>query len=406
MTVNFDSESADLSVQPVQYFVGQDSSLKFLAPYISSYNFNGSIPLIDNVAFSASELKPSMNIAFNGGSTGDQYFPIISVSFDDELDDTPTNKITITYFDADNVISTKTFNDTDTVAVRYEDWENKDLGSLGWMITSGGNAIFSNVAVRGRIEALEGDIEGNLTVSGEIATSTTASSGGGISLNSSGLTAYNSSGQQTFNINADTGEVTIGGYAQDSDIPNVSGLVSTGQLQDNSTIISGGNIKTGTIQSAGFSTPTSPYVYDGSEFSNTGMAIVLGGPNAGAVIAKNFKITPSGDATFKGNLAGGSVKGGTLEIYDYDNYVGGLYGAAGIMIISASVKNYLLGSRTVFASGFDVNPDVCYVENNKYYGDGSQLTGISAGGNYQYNLSTTGPTDALNKIDGYVWYVY
>jgi hypothetical protein len=43
---------------------------------------------------------------------------------------------------------------------------SKSLGSRGWHLSSEGNAILNNIAVRGRVEALEGNFEGYLTVAG------------------------------------------------------------------------------------------------------------------------------------------------------------------------------------------------------------------------------------------------
>jgi hypothetical protein len=48
--------------------------------------------------------------------------------------------------------------------VIHEGWENKILGSDGWLLTAAGNAIFNNVAVRGEIEATSGNFSGNLTI--------------------------------------------------------------------------------------------------------------------------------------------------------------------------------------------------------------------------------------------------
>lgn len=48
--------------------------------------------------------------------------------------------------------------------VIQEDWKSKGLGSNGWLLTSSGNAIFNNIAVRGEIEATSGNFLGNLTV--------------------------------------------------------------------------------------------------------------------------------------------------------------------------------------------------------------------------------------------------
>lgn len=52
----------------------------------------------------------------------------------------------------------------DQIYLVTEDWENRIDGSSGWIITSEGNSIFNNVAVRGEISAQSGNFEGFLTV--------------------------------------------------------------------------------------------------------------------------------------------------------------------------------------------------------------------------------------------------
>jgi hypothetical protein len=48
-----------------------------------------------------------------------------------------------------------------------ENWKNKNVGTEGWIITSSGNAIFNNLAVRGEISATSGNFDGFLTVNNE-----------------------------------------------------------------------------------------------------------------------------------------------------------------------------------------------------------------------------------------------
>lgn len=206
MSIEFENDSVDVGVQKIEYYIDKDSSLKFLAPYIASSNFNGTIPIVDTFV-TASFLKPGMTIAFDGGGVGDQYFPIISIEFDDlDLIDTPIDSITIKYLDANNIVTSREINKSASVAVRYEDWDNKDLGSLGWSITSGGNAIFSNVGVRGRIEATEGEISGDLTLGGSLTASTNF---GFVQLSASGIYGVTSSGN--FHLDTTTGEIDITG---------------------------------------------------------------------------------------------------------------------------------------------------------------------------------------------------
>lgn len=56
---------------------------------------------------------------------------------------------------------------TQTIYAIKEDWDEKELGTTGWLITSSGNAIFTNIAARGRIEAKEGFLE-SLDVNGTL----------------------------------------------------------------------------------------------------------------------------------------------------------------------------------------------------------------------------------------------
>lgn len=202
MSIEFENDSVDVGVQKIEYYIDKDSSLKFLAPYIASSNFNGTIPIVDTM-LTASFLKPGMTIAFNGGGIGDQYFPIVSIEFDDlDLTDSPTNLITIKYLDADSIVTSKEIDKSESVAVRYEDWDDKDLGSLGWSITSGGNAIFSNVGVRGRIEATEGEISGDLAIveGGQIYVGNNKDSGQRINIRHTDLTGYSQLGFPTFSL--------------------------------------------------------------------------------------------------------------------------------------------------------------------------------------------------------------
>jgi hypothetical protein len=55
------------------------------------------------------------------------------------------------------------FPNTKIYAVK-ENWTGVAAGSKGWLISSEGNAIFNNMHVRGRLEALSGDFVGNVTV--------------------------------------------------------------------------------------------------------------------------------------------------------------------------------------------------------------------------------------------------
>jgi hypothetical protein len=83
-----------------------------------------------------------------------------------------TADLLIDYLDENFITQTKTFSaSTDTsgysdifVYVIYEEWDQRNIGTDGWMISSSGNAIFNNLAVRGEINATSGNFDGFLTV--------------------------------------------------------------------------------------------------------------------------------------------------------------------------------------------------------------------------------------------------
>lgn len=86
-----------------------------------------------------------------------------------------TSDLFIDYLDENLIAQTVTFDaSTDEfgysdilVYLVYEDWEERNLGTDGWIISSSGNAIFNNLAVRGQINATSGNFDGFLTVNNQ-----------------------------------------------------------------------------------------------------------------------------------------------------------------------------------------------------------------------------------------------
>ena len=142
-TNNFEPEISNSNLNSAQYYIDDDGGFKFVSPYLSSSNFDGTIPVVEDT-INAEDIKPGMLILLDDQN----YYAVVSVAYDDiDLEDTPSTNITIGYIDSNNELTAVVYDFTDQVDVRYEDWENKDLGSQGWTITSGGNAIFANVGV-------------------------------------------------------------------------------------------------------------------------------------------------------------------------------------------------------------------------------------------------------------------
>ena len=150
---------------------------------------------------------------------------------------------------------------------------------------------------------------------------------------------------------------TITGYAQGS-LANyatttalTTGLAgkigaagAAADVNSNITNISGGKIRTGTIQSTTYTAPGgSPNT---TPFSQNGMSIVL--DNQGSIISKQFVIDSSGNAFFKGALSAatgtfsGSVSGGSFTATDGTNT---------LTLTSAGAISHSSGKFSVSSSG-------------------------------------------------------
>lgn len=119
-----------------------------------------------------------------------------------------------------------------------------------------GNLIRSNTIEAGSIKTnsltanqiLAGALDAFLITGANIQTAKPLAEGGQnarITINSSGITAYNSSGTSTFSINANTGTVIIGSYLKSGD--------AASDINNGTTTISGSKITTGTISASAIS---------------------------------------------------------------------------------------------------------------------------------------------------------
>lgn len=322
----FEPLPINTSVQNLISIVDDSGTTKFANDQVSSFNFDGVIPRYTE-SIPVSDITVGMK--FIPDDVDGVLYQIIEIITDDpDFVDVPSNFYTIVYKDSNNETQEITLEGTDELVVQYESWEDKILGTSGWVITSEGNAIFSNIAARGRIEAQEGflenldingslnivsggsinvgenividefgirgsdgvyetfnlDSDGNLTLFGtingatisgdvifensnglggigQIATNEDVLSNGGIYMDDTGLYAYNTSGEPTFSIDAETGDVEIFGYASEATTASALGILEDeidalydeGFLTDEdlsdtgSTIISGNRITTGVI---------------------------------------------------------------------------------------------------------------------------------------------------------------
>jgi len=143
-----------------------DGSSKLLST-ISSANFNGAIPdlVVQYPDAVTDDLIPGRFFLIS-----DTYYLITRV--DENIDPTTTDTISYNvWYTAGGVERYKTilngvkiFTDGTELQIRKDDWSNKSIGDSGWTITTEGNSVFSNVAVRGTIEATDGYFDGFLVI--------------------------------------------------------------------------------------------------------------------------------------------------------------------------------------------------------------------------------------------------
>jgi hypothetical protein len=282
--------------------VDENGSTRFINKELASYNFDGMIPTSSDTIL-VNELEVGMSFLPIGETEG-SLKTVIKIDFDDpEMTGSPTNDYIISYLGTNGEIETVVYDGDESIEVYFEDWDDKVLGDNGWIITQEGNAIFSNVAVRGRIEATEGFIDGDLIVTGSLSTSETADTEGGVVFDSTGILAYDTDGNNTFWLDATTGDITIFGT------PGDDLLTGEDVGEAGTTTISGSRITTGTIRSNNFVGTA-----NGANYSTTGMAINL---TDGSITSEQFRIDTSGNAFFAGDLfaAGGTFEG-TLSAVD------------------------------------------------------------------------------------------
>jgi hypothetical protein len=220
--------------------------------------------------------------------------------------------------DGDNkkiFVGTGTYNNANTSF--YFASGSTDVFSLGNKLTWDGTTL---------------GITGNITVSGGNAATTTQVSTAQTTANNAATAASNA---QT------TADSKLGAGQAANDV------------NSNTTSISGGKIRTGIIESTG-------YTYSSGDYSTTGTQINL---DNGLIRSKNFTITSTGDALFKGSIAIGS----------------------GNSIFKADTNGIYLGNTTFASAPFSVTP-------------GGSLSATNA--NLTGNITATGGTLGGWVIDG------
>lgn len=174
----------------------------------------------------------------------------------------------------ESILTINTYLDTNGYPVNYiqvirEKWENKYLGSDGWMLTAAGNAIFNNIAIRGEIDATTLNVGGE---NGIIYDGSEILIGSDVTINAdvtvNGLQVTSETGGNILSINNNVDGTNDGIYINSHNYWYTDGKFSTGN-SSKSLVWNGTDLTvTGTINSSdgniGGWTINSTEIYSGS----------------------------------------------------------------------------------------------------------------------------------------------
>jgi hypothetical protein len=198
MTVTFDwleeddgdnQESGGLDA----YIDVDGSGISFSGDQISSTNFDGGIPKAQptntqirnvvpgNYVFWNISTNTPMTVSIGADVDGEDdgsettydsnLYLVLDIEYDD-VNDPDGNSTTATRYlylqDEDESVRVSATGGTTVTIIGNSSPAEWDAGTNGWILTSDGNAIFSNVLVRGTIVAQSGDISGDLSFGGSL----------------------------------------------------------------------------------------------------------------------------------------------------------------------------------------------------------------------------------------------
>lgn len=154
-----------------------DGSSLLLSDRLSSLNFNGIIPR-DSTLIYASDLKVGQTIFTSDPTAEDNSFFITRIDSNPVIVEDIEETSYLLYFLGESLLEEPyvygaenedgSFSQNHLFSVYKDDISDIVLGTDGWMITNQGNAVFSNVFVRGKIEATSGKIDGILNVGEDV----------------------------------------------------------------------------------------------------------------------------------------------------------------------------------------------------------------------------------------------
>ena len=147
---------------PIASYMDDNGSIKINSNNISSSNFDGFVPY-QTSSVSVAEVMAGDFLLVETASGVVTEYRIVSVNGSTS---SANSYYEITYLDDEEIVTASYSSSAITIAINREDWDNASFGTYGWTITHGGNAIFSNMAARGGIEALYGYIGGQFNSDG------------------------------------------------------------------------------------------------------------------------------------------------------------------------------------------------------------------------------------------------
>ena len=354
-----DSLSSPQSSYLETIFDPLDGSSKLLST-ISSANFNGAIPdlVIQYPNAVTDDLIPGRFFL-----VGDTYYLITRI--DENIDPTTTDTISYNvWYTAGGMERYKTilsgvkiFTDGTELQIRKDDWSNKTLGSFGWTITTEGNSIFSNVAIRGTIQATDGYFDGFLVIGDPLDPEYPGSMKIGTNVNSTNDGIFINANNYWY----DTGLLSIGN-STNSVVWNGTALIVTGQIIATTGTIGGFNIGATSLtagsgsNSVGLAPATYPF-YAGSVTAASAPFRVL---PSGEVIASSATITGTINASagnFEGFVTAGSMKiGKDVQSTNDGIYINSnnYWYDSGLFKLGNSTKNVIWNNTDLSVTG-DIN---------------------------------------------------
>lgn len=166
------------TINPLSNLTGlakPDGSFKLYSEQLSSINFDG-VATKKQTKTKVSDLKPGQTVMVSDASYSSTSAFITKIeSRDGFINDDPEQPVKKYYlyhvseFSMEqpftyNATYGDSYNANAELYVVRDDVENFVIGNDGWALTNNGNAIFSNVFARGRIEATSGRIDGSLDI--------------------------------------------------------------------------------------------------------------------------------------------------------------------------------------------------------------------------------------------------